>query len=92
MISIYGHSLGRADYSYFETLFDENKLYYSNCKIEYYYYPGENENSRLINRQEAITNLYNLLTDYGKTLSETHGSSIVSKLNLENRISVIPSE
>lgn len=92
LISIYGHSLGRADYSYFETLFDENKLYYSNCKIEYYYYPGENENSRLINRQEAITNLYNLLTDYGKTLSETHGSSIVSKLNLENRISVIPSE
>lgn len=30
LISIYGHSLGRADYSYFEALFDENNLYHSN--------------------------------------------------------------
>ena len=42
-------------------------------------------------RQEAITNLYNLLTDYGRTLSVAHGDSIINRLNLENRISVIPS-
>lgn len=92
LISIYGHSLGRDDYSYFETIFDENKLYNSSCKLEYYYYPGKDENSRLIKRQEAITNLYNLLTDYGRTLSSTHGNSIVNRLNLENRISVVPSD
>lgn len=90
LISIYGHSLSEADYSYFETLFDENKLYYSKCKIEYYYYPGINESEKILKRREAITRIYNLLTNYGKTLSDTHGSSIVNKLNLENRISVIP--
>lgn len=92
VISIYGHSLGEADYSYFEALFDENRLYYSDCKVEYYYYPGSNKEERFSNRQEAISNLYKLLMNYGKTLSETHGINIVNKLNLENRLSVIPSE
>lgn len=92
LITIYGHSLGAADYSYFETIFDENNLYYSDCKIEYYYYPGKNDREKLINRQDAITRLYNLLTDYGNSLSETHGGNIVNKLNLENRLRVIPSE
>lgn len=90
LISIYGHSLGRADYSYFEALFDENNLYHSNCKIEYYYYPGKDEETKVIKRQEAITKMYSLLTDYGTTLSDTHGGSIVNKLNLENRLSVVP--
>lgn len=92
LITIYGHSLGTADYSYFEAIFDENDLYYSNCKIEYYYYPGKNDQEKLITRQQAITRLYNLLTDYGDSLSEIHGFNIVNKLNLENRLSVIPSE
>lgn len=92
LITIYGHSLGVADYSYFEAVFDESNLYYSDCKIEYYYYPGKNNQEKLIKRQEAITRLYNLLTNYGNSLSETHGDNIVNKLNLENRLSVIPSE
>lgn len=92
LISIYGHSLGRADYSYFETIFDENNLYSSNCKIEYYYYPGKNGFEKVMKRQEAITKLYNLLTDYGRTLSAAHGANIINRLNLENRIRVIPSD
>ena len=84
LITLYCHSLGAADYSYFEAIFDENDLYYSDCKIEYYYYPGEDDQEKLIKRQETITNLYNLLTDYG--------DNIINKLNLENRLSVIPSE
>lgn len=92
LISIYGHSLGRADYSYFETIFDENNLYSSDCKIEYYYYPGKDETAKVMKRQEAITKLYNLLTDYGRTLSAAHGANIINRLNLENRISVIPSD
>lgn len=92
VITIYGHSLGRADYSYFETIFDENDLYHSNCKVEYYYYPGNNDETKLLERQKAITRVYNLLTDYGKTLSDAHGDNIVNKLNLENRISVISTD
>lgn len=90
LISIYGHSLARADYSYFETIFDENNLYNSTCKIEYFYYPGGEGSNGIVERQEAITKLYKLLTDYGSTLGETHGSNLVNKLNLENRLSVIP--
>ncbi|KRL63073.1 hypothetical protein FC23_GL001012 [Lactobacillus psittaci DSM 15354] len=92
VISIYGHSLGEADYSYFEALFDENDLYFSNCKLEYYYYSGKSEAEKLINRQMAIKSLYKLLMNYGKTLSDTHGANIVTKLNLENRLSLIPSK
>lgn len=29
LITIYGHSLGAADYSYFEAIFDENNLCHS---------------------------------------------------------------
>lgn len=92
LISIYCHSLGSADYSYFEAIFDENNFYYSDCKIEYYYYPGKNDREKLIKHQESITRLYNLLTNYGDSLGETHGDNIVNKLNLENRLIVIPSE
>lgn len=90
LITIYGHSLGRADYSYFETIFDENTLYSSNTRIEYWYYSGLNE--KFVNKQRAITKLYNLLTDYGQTLGETHGVNIVNKLNLEKRLSIEPVE
>lgn len=92
LISIFGHSLGEADYSYFESIFDENELYRSNCKIEYYYWPGNSgdEGSKLIQRQRNATNLYNLLINYGETLDKKHGKNIVTKLNIENRISLIP--
>ena len=92
LITIHGHSLGRADYSYFETIFDENTLYSSNTRIEYWYYSGSNENEQLVNKQKAITKLYNLLTDYGQTLGETHGANIINKLNIEKRLSVEPVE
>lgn len=92
LISIFGHSLGEADYSYFESIFDENELYRSNCKIEYYYWPGNSgdEGSKLIQRQRNATNLYNLLINYGETLDKKYGKNIVTKLNIENRISLIP--
>ena len=43
-------------------------------------------------RQEAITKLYNLLTDYGRTLSAAHGDNIINRHNLENQNSVIRSD
>lgn len=89
LISVYGHSLSRADYSYFETIFDEVDLYDSDTVIEYFYYQGKDDIERLINKQEAIKNLFNLLTDYGKTLSDNHGTNIVNKLNLENRLNIM---
>lgn len=89
-ITIYGHSLGRADYSYFETLFDEIDLYNSNVTVEYFYYQGNSDVDRLLNKRAAITKIFNLLTDYGKSLGESHSANIVAKLDLEKRLSVVP--
>lgn len=89
-ISIYGHSLGRADYSYFETLFDEVNLYDSNVTVEYFYYQGNSDVDCLLNKRAAITKIFNLLTDYGKSIGESHGENIVAKLDLEKRLSVVP--
>lgn len=92
LISIYGHSLGRADYSYFEALFDECDLYNSNTKLEYFYYSGKDLTDKIKNKQIAISNMYKLLRDYGSSLKESHGAGIINKLNLENRLSVVPME
>ncbi len=91
-ITIYGHSLGQADYSYFETIFDENNLYNSNTEIEYFYYAGEDKLEKVKNRKNATKTLYNLLTDYGKTLSDQHGDNIINKLNIENRLTIVSTE
>lgn len=91
-ITIYGHSLGQADYSYFETIFDENNLYNSNTEIEYFYYAGEDKLEKVKNRKNATKTLYNLLTDYGKTLSDQHGNNIINKLNIENRLTIASTE
>lgn len=91
-ITIYGHSLGQADYSYFETIFDENNLYNSNTEIEYFYYAGEDPLEKVKNRKNATKTLYNLLTDYGKTLSDRHGNNIINKLNIENRLTIVSTE
>lgn len=92
VITIYGHSLGQADYSYFETLFDENNLYDSNTRIEYFYYVGRNQIEKIKNRKNAIKTLYNLLLDYGKTLDNQHGTNIINKLNIENRLRIASTE
>lgn len=87
LITIFGHSLGRADYSYFETIFDECDLYNSKTKVEFYYYPGEDKINKSISFTKKVNNL---LTHYGQTLSISHGENIVNKLTLEKRLIVKP--
>lgn len=87
-IKIFGHSLGRADYSYFEAIFDECNLYGSNTKLTYYYYYPKNGQAEI--KREAVSKVISLLNDYGKSLNDNHGDNLVTKMNLEKRISVIP--
>lgn len=61
-IIFYGHSLGRADYSYFETLFDDSNLYNSHTKLIFYYYE---ENDPLKSREQYTSDVVRLLTSYG---------------------------
>lgn len=86
-IIFYGHSLGRADYSYFETLFDDSNLYHSKTRLIFYYFEGD---TPLENRERYTSNVVSLLTNYGQTLSSIHGENIVNKLVLEHRLEVLP--
>lgn len=86
-IMFYGHSLGRADYSYFETLFDDSNLYNSQTKLIFYYYEEDNP---LTSREQYTSDVVRLLTSYGQTLSNIHGENIVNKLVLEHRLEVLP--
>lgn len=90
-IIVYGHSLGRADYTYFISLFDECNLYDSDVKLTFYFWPGDDkENSVSVQKQrrkytQAVTNLLN---SYGRTSDKAHGENMLTKLELEKRISV----
>lgn len=87
VISFYGHSLGEADYSYFETIFDDVNLYNSKVELEFYYYI---KNDPVLDKREAIRKIENLLVNYGNQLDQVHGENIMNKLVLEKRIHIMP--
>lgn len=89
-IIIYGHSLNTMDYSYFRTLFEMFHLYRSNkITLELYYYPKKDTDTVHTEEKNNIEKLVNLLITYSKTLGDQYENSIVDKLILEDRLSVI---
>lgn len=94
VITIMGHSLDAADYSYFETIFDRCNLSSdeSSVKIEFYYYEGNDikNESKNIFRQKALQKVIRLLNSYGESLNVEHGYNLVSKLNFEGRFAFRP--
>lgn len=81
---IVGHSLDKADYSYFESLFDKYNLYNGDVILECYYAKG-------IDKEEDYTKKVDaLLTNYDKTLKNVHGKNIFNKLMLEQRLKIMP--
>lgn len=92
-IKIYGHSLGMADYKYFETIFDSVDLLNSKTEITFYYYIQYNMrdykvDSRL--KRTAINAINQLFDRYGRHLSNTTTINVMNKLIMENRIHFIP--
>lgn len=83
----YGHSLSRADYSYFQSLFDMYDLYnHSKLIFKYSIYAGKDKNKI---RGDVFNNIFQLLSDYGSTMdNKDHGNNLLHKLLLEGRISV----
>lgn len=100
-IIIYGHSLNRADYSYFESIFDIYDVFNSDVKLRFYYWRGydkkdnlSEEQKKVIAKQQerkAMKNIAKLLNSYGSTLENEHGENIINKLVLEQRLSLLPS-
>lgn len=82
--------MNQADYSYFKSIFDQYDIFHSNVKLEFYYYPGNDEVTAKSNEREVMKNVVKLLTSYGNTLANEHGENIVNKLILEQRLSVLP--
>lgn len=82
-ICFYGHGLGEADYSYFQSIFDSVDLYHGKTKLVFYWTQFDNSNQYQI-QVERVTNL---IEKYGQTFTnKDHGRNLFTKLLLENRI------
>lgn len=97
VIKFYGHSLGEADYAYFQAVFDSVNLYASDAKIIFYYRPhkepGKGSALALQSDRRARNTMTaratRLLAEYGKTLdNEDHGRNLMHKLMIEGRLEV----
>ncbi|ERI05132.1 AbiH family protein [Atopobium sp. oral taxon 810] len=90
VIKFYGHSLGKADYSYFQSIFDGVDLYESKTVLVFYYPYSAKEGAEANNEcwRTDITNKVNdLLVAYGKTMdNQDHGKNLMHKLLLEGRL------
>lgn len=79
-IKFYGHSLGTADYSYFQAIFDQIDLYGGNTTLYFLHapsYPIDPETvSQLINRYAS------------GLIPESHGRNLLHKLLLEDRLKI----
>lgn len=92
MIKFYGHSLGEADYSYFQAILDSVKLYEGNTRLIFYFRPHKLSNEQMQDEKQAriemMDKVIRLLTAYGLTLdNQDHGKNLIHKLLLEDRLS-----
>ena len=102
-ICFFGHSLARADYSYFQSIFDYYDIYNSEVKLEFKYYNYIKDKKELTDEEkeerkdEVKSNMHKsvieLMNDYGNTASnKSRGQNLLHKLILENRIKIVEVE
>lgn len=77
-IKFYGHSLSKADYSYFQSIFDYYNIYgNNNVDLIFYYSKG----------YEQTDAIYRLINSYGQSFdNKEQGKNLMHKLLLENRL------
>jgi len=97
-IKFYGHSLAKADYSYFHSIFDNYNLYgdslaYGTSKTEqvelqfYFTIYDEDKKSEIV--RKATDSVYKLITEYGtKFDNKDKGKNLLHKLLLEGRVQI----
>lgn len=90
IIKFYGHSLGKADYSYFQSIFDGVDLYESKTALVFYYPYDDSEDGEKNNnewREKLANSINDLLVAYGATMDNAdHGKNLMHKLLLEGRL------
>ena len=85
-ILFFGHGLGEADYSYFQSLFDSIDLYHSKTKLVFFWYNYTKKSDEII-YDDLISRVFKLLERYGLTFAnKAHGINLLTKLQLEERI------
>jgi len=97
-IKFYGHSLGKADYSYFQSIFDNYDLYGGDHGYDIagneqialqFYFTIYDENKKTEIERDAVDSVYKLITAYGDTLdNKDRGKNLLHKLLLEGRIQI----
>lgn len=90
-ILFFGHGLGEADYSYFQSIFDSIDLYHLKTKLVFFWYNytknSDNIKSDEIIYDELISRVFRLIERYGLTFAnKAHGINLLTKLQLEKRI------
>lgn len=89
-IKIFGHSLGEADYSYFQQMFDYFDLYNNNSIKLYFYYKKYDQRSTLEYLHEQSVIITRLLEKYGDTMNnKSHGKNLITRLELMRRLHII---
>lgn len=93
VIKFFGHSLGDADYSYFQSIFDMVNLYGGKTKLVFYYCPYQLSDGTQVSadsaREQQMAKALKLLNSYGSSLDNpNHGRNLVHKMLLENRIEI----
>lgn len=82
-ILFYGHGLGEADYSYFQSIFDTVDLYHGDTKLIFYWTQFGEQDQYIV----QVENVVWLIEKYGQTFTnKDHGRNLFTKLLLENRI------
>jgi len=88
-IIFYGHSLSKADYSYFQSIFDFYDIYHSNIKLIFIYSLYGEESQYESKKSEYLNAIIKLISDYGKTMdNKNHGKNLIHKLIIEDRLTI----
>ncbi|MCL2828729.1 MAG: bacteriophage abortive infection AbiH family protein [Oscillospiraceae bacterium] len=97
-IKFYGHSLGEADYSYFQSIFDCYDLYggnltYSESRNEQvelqFYFSVYDEKRKTEIVRSTTDSVYKLIATYGDSLdNKDKGKNLLHKLLLEGRVQI----
>jgi hypothetical protein len=87
-ISIFGHGMGDADYTYFKTIFDAANLYDGSVNIEFLYTQGVDEDSVRASLNEGIRNI---ITRYEQDMPEAgRRTDLLTKMEIEGRLTIRP--
>lgn len=88
IIKIYGHGLGKADYSYYQSIFDSVDLYHGKTKVMFFWSDYKDKEKEQIHKN-FVKGVTNLIEEYGTTFSnKDHGRNLFTKLLLENRLTI----